>query len=149
MPASFGVTVHKFIRKRNYWAFLPVLVLLRVAIPVDANATTDWLVPWEEDETTKKSCCPSDYDSGWATELAKTACTVMREGKPFTASIIFAVASHAVDYNDQLTIHGDSADMEILSLEIGNAIVSECRTTAVNAFDAESIPVSEQIYFRK
>ena len=33
----------KFIRKRSYWAFLPVLVLLRVAIPVDANATTDWL----------------------------------------------------------------------------------------------------------
>ena len=59
------------------------------------------------------------------------------------------MASHAVDYNDQLTIHGDTADMEILSLEIGNAIVSECRTTAVNAFDAESIPVSEQIYFKQ
>ena len=141
--------MRNFIRKRSYWAFLPVLVLLRVALPVDANATTDWLVPWEEDEPEEVVLPEGDYDSGWATELAKTACTVMREGKPFTASIIFAVASHAVDYNDQLTIHGDSADMEILSLEIGNAIVSECRTTAVNAFDAESIPVSEQIYFHK
>jgi hypothetical protein len=140
----------KFIRKRNYWAFLPLFVLLRIAIPVDANATTDWLTPWEEDESTEEVVLPEgDYDSGWATELAKTACTVMREGKPFTASIIFAVASHAVDYNDQLTIHGDTADMEILSLEIGNAIVSECRTTAVNAFDAESIPVSEQVYFKQ
>ena len=141
--------MHKFIRKRSYWAFLPIFILLRIAIPVDANATTDWLVPWEEDEPEEVVLPEGDYDSGWATELAKTACTVMREGKPFTASIIFAVASHAVDYNDQLTIHGDSADMEILSLEIGNAIVSECRTTAVNAFDAESIPVSQQIYFRK
>ena len=142
--------MHKFIRKRSYWAFLPVLVLLRVAIPVDANATTDWLVPWEEDEPVEEAVLPEgDYDSGWATELAKTACTVMKEGKPFTASIIFATASHAVDYNDQLTIHGDTADMEILSLEIGNAIVSECRTTAVNAFDAESIPVSQQVYFKQ
>ena len=142
--------MHKFIRKRNYWAFLPLFVLLRVAIPVDANATTDWLVPWEEDEPTEEVVLPEgDYDAGWATELAKTACTVMKEGKPFTASIIFAVASHAVDYNDQLTIQGDTADMEILSLEIGNAIVSECRTTAVNAFDAESIPVSQQVYFKQ
>ena len=142
--------MRNFIRKRSYWAFLPVLVLLRVALPVEATVVTDWLVPWEEDESTEEVVLPEgDYDSGWATELAKTACTVMKEGKPFTASIIFAVASHAVDYNDQLTIQGDTADMEILSLEIGNAIVSECRTTAVNAFDAESIPVSQQIYFRK
>ena len=49
--------MHKFIRKRSYWAFLPLFVLLRVAIPVDANATTDWLVPWEEDEPPKKLCC--------------------------------------------------------------------------------------------
>ena len=48
----------KFIRKRNYWAFLPLFVLLRVALPVDANATTDWLTPWEEESPQKKSCCP-------------------------------------------------------------------------------------------
>ena len=141
--------MHKFIRKRSYWAFLPVLVLLRVAIPIDANATTDWLVPWEEDDPEEVVLPEGDYDSGWATELAKTACYSMEEGKSFTASIIFAVASHAVDYNDQLTIHGDTADPQVLSLEIGNAIVAECRVTAVNSFDAESIPVSEQIYFQK
>ena len=143
----------KFIRKRSYWAFLPLFVLLRVALPVDANAdaTTDWLAPWDEEELTEEvtEAPQGEVDPTWATELAKTACTVMKEGKSFTASIIFATASHAVDYNDQLTIHGDTADMEILSLEIGNAIVSECRTTAVNAFDAESIPVSEQIYFKQ
>ena len=135
--------MHKFIRKRSYWAFLPVLVLLRVAIPVDANATTDWLVPWEEDEPEEVVLPEGDYDAGWATELAKTACTVMKEGKSFTASIIFATASHATDYNDQAI--RDDADMEILSLEIGNAIQSECRETAVLAFDEESIPVSEQL----
>jgi hypothetical protein len=139
----------KFIRKRNYWAFLPLFVLLRVAIPVDANATTDWLTPWEEDEPTEEviEAPQGEADPTWATELAKTACYAMKEGKSFTASIIFATASHATDYNDQAI--RDDADMEILSLEIGNAIVSECRTTAVNAFDAESIPVSEQVYFKQ
>ena len=136
----------KFIRKRNYWAFLPIFILLRIALPVDASDDTDWLTPWEEDETEEVTTAPQgEADPTWATELAKTACYSMKEGKSFTASIIFATASHAVDYNDQLTIHGDSADMEILSLEIGNAIQSECRETAVLAFDEESIPVSEQI----
>jgi phosphotransferase system HPr-like phosphotransfer protein len=103
-------------------------------------------VPWEEDTPEEVTTAPQgDYDAGWATELAKTACYAMKEGKSFTASIIFATASHAVDYNDQLTIHGDTADMEVLSLEIGNAIQSECRETAVLAFDEESIPVSEQL----
>ena len=134
----------KFIRKRAYWSFLPLFILLRVALPVDANATTDWLVPWEEDEPTEEVVLPEgDYDAGWATELAKTACYAMKEGKSFTASIIFATASHAVDYNDE-AIKPD-ADMEILSLEIGNAIQSTCRKTAVLAFDEESIPLSEQI----
>ena len=140
----------KFIRKRNYWAFLPLFVLLRVALPVNADVGYDWLTPWEEEPTEEVTEAPQgEVDPTWATELAKTACYAMKEGKSFTASIIFATASHAVDYNDQFTIHGDTADMEILSLEIGNAIVSECRTTAVNAFDAESIPVSEQIYFKQ
>ena len=139
----------KFIRKRNYWALLPLFILLRVALPVDASNDIDWMdVPIEEDIPEQVPSTPAgDYDAGWATELAKTACYAMKEGKSFTASIIFATASHATDYNDQAI--RDDADMEILSLEIGNAIVSECRTTAVNAFDAESIPVSEQVYFHK
>ena len=136
----------KFIRKRNYWAFLPIFILLRIALPVDASDDTDWLTPWEEDETEEVTTAPQgEADPTWATELAKTACYSMKEGKSFTASIIFATASHAVDYNDQLTIQGDTADMEILSLEIGNAIQSECRETAVLAFDEESIPVSETL----
>jgi hypothetical protein len=140
----------KFIRKRNYWAFLPIFVLLRVALPVNADAGYDWMTPWEEEPTEEVTEAPQgEADPTWATELAKTACKVMCEGTGFTASIIFATASHAVDYNDQLVIQGDTADMEILSLEIGNAIVSECRTTAVNAFDAESIPVSQQVYFKQ
>lgn len=135
----------KFIKKRNYWAFLPIFILLRIALPVDANDDTDWLdVPWEEDTPEEVTTAPQgDYDAGWATELAKTACYAMKEGKSFTASIIFATASHATDYNDQAI--RDDADMEILSLEIGNAIQSECRETAVLAFDEESIPVSETI----
>lgn len=135
----------KFIRKRNYWAFLPIFILLRIALPVDANDDTDWLdVPWQEDTSEEVTTAPQgDYDAGWATELAKTACYAMKEGKSFTASIIFATASHATDYNDQAI--RDDADMEILSLEIGNAIQSECRETAVLAFDEESIPVSETL----
>ena len=134
----------KFIRKRNYWAFLPIFILLRVALPVDASDDTDWLTPWEEDETEEVTSAPQgEADPTWATELAKTACYAMKEGKSFTASIIFATASHATDYNDQAI--RDDADMEILSLEIGNAIQSECRETAVLAFDEESIPVSEQL----
>ena len=134
----------KFIRKRNYWAFLPIFILLRIALPVDASDDTDWLTPWEEDETEEVTTAPQgEADPTWATELAKTACYAMKEGKSFTASIIFATASHATDYNDQAI--RDDADMEILSLEIGNAIQSECRETAVLAFDEESIPVSEQI----
>ena len=137
----------RFIKKRTYWAFLPLFILLRVALPVNATDDIDWMdVPIEEESPEQVTSAPvGDYDAGWATELAKTACYSMKEGRSFTASIIFATASHAVDYNDQLTIHGDSADMEILSLEIGNAIQSECRETAVLAFDEESIPVSEQI----
>ena len=136
-----------FVRKRNYWAFLPIFILLRIALPVDASDDTDWLdVPWDEEPTEEVTAAPQgEADPTWAAELAKTACTVMKEGKSFTASIIFATASHAVDYNDQLTIQGDTADMEILSLEIGNAIQSECRETAVLAFDEESIPVSETL----
>ena len=138
----------KFIRKRNYWAFLPVFILLRIALPVDASDDVDWLTPWEEEPAEEVTDAPqADADPTWATELAKTACYAMKEGKPFTASIIFATASHATDYNDQAI--RDDADIEILSLEIGNAIVSECRTTAVNAFDAESIPVSQQVYFKQ
>ena len=138
----------KFIRKRNYWAFLPIFILLRIALPVDASDDTDWLTPWEEDETEEVTTAPQgEADPTWATELAKTACYAMKEGKSFTASIIFATASHATDYNDQAI--RDDADMEILSLEIGNAIVAECRVTAVNAFDEESSPVSQQVYFRK
>jgi hypothetical protein len=134
----------KFITKRNYWAFLPIFILLRVALPVDASDDTDWLTPWEEDETEEVTSAPQgEADPTWATELAKTACYAMKEGKSFTASIIFATASHATDYNDQAI--RDDADMEILSLEIGNAIQSECRETAVLAFDEESIPVSEQL----
>ena len=137
----------KFIRKRAYWSFLPLFILLRIALPVDASDDIDWMdVPIEDETPEQVTSAPAgDYDAGWATELAKTACYAMKEGKSFTASIIFATASHAVDYNDQLTIHGDSADMEILSLEIGNAIQSTCRETAVLAFDEESIPVSEQL----
>ena len=135
--------MRNFIRKRSYWAFLPLFILLRVALPVGASDDIDWMdVPWEED-TPEEIAVPADYDAGWATELAKTACYAMREGKSFTASIIFATASHAVDYNDQAI--RDDADMEILSLEIGNAIQSTCRETAVLAFDEESIPVSEQL----
>ena len=135
----------KFIKKRNYWAFLPLFILLRIALPVDASDDIDWMdTPWEEDTPEEVTSAPAgDYDAGWATELAKTACYAMKEGRSFTASIIFATASHAVDYNDQV-IKPD-ADMEILSLEIGNAIQSECRETAVLAFDEESIPVSEQL----
>lgn len=133
----------KFIRKRNYWAFLPLFILLRIALPVDASDDTDWMaVPWEED-TPEEIAAPADYDPGWATELAKTACYSMKEGNSFTASIIFATASHAVDYNDEAI--KDDADMEILSLDIGNAIQSECRETAVLAFNEESIPISEQL----
>ena len=137
----------RFIRKRAYWSFLPLFILLRVALPVDASNDIDWMdVPIEEETSEEVTSAPAgDYDAGWATELAKTACYAMKEGKSFTASIIFATASHAVDYNDQLTIHGDTADMEILSLEIGNAIQSTCRETAVLAFDEESIPVSSQL----
>ena len=135
----------KFIRKRAYWSFLPLFILLRVALPVDASDDIDWMdVPWEEDTPEEVTSAPvADYDAGWATELAKTACYAMKEGRSFTASIIFATASHAVDYNDE-AIKPD-ADMEILSLEIGNAIQSTCRETAVLAFDEESIPVSEQL----
>ena len=135
----------RFIRKRNYWAFLPIFILLRIALPVDANDDTDWLdTPWEEDTPEEVTTAPQgEADPTWATELAKTACYAMKEGKSFTASIIFATASHATDYNDQAI--RDDADMEVLSLEIGNAIQSECRETAVLAFDEESIPVSEQL----
>ena len=134
----------KFIRKRAYWSFLPIFILLRIALPVDASDDIDWMdVPIEDETPEQVTSAPVDYDAGWATELAKTACYAMKEGRSFTASIIFATASHAVDYNDQV-IKPD-ADMEILSLEIGNAIQSECRETAVLAFDEESIPVSEQI----
>ena len=136
----------KFIKKRTYWAFLPLFILLRVALPVNATDGIDWMdVPIEEEPPEQVTSAPAgEYDAGWATELAKTACYAMKEGKSFTASIIFATASHAVDYNDQLTIR-DDADMEILSLEIGNAIQSTCRETAVLAFDEESIPVSSQL----
>ena len=135
----------KFIKKRNYWAFLPLFILLRVALPVNATDGIDWMdVPIDEEPPEQVTSAPvGDYDAGWATELAKTACYAMKEGRSFTASIIFATASHAVDYNDE-AIKPD-ADMEILSLEIGNAIQSTCRKTAVLAFDEESIPVSEQI----
>ena len=51
----------------------------------------------------------------------------MKEGKAFHGFHHFATASHATDYNDQAI--RDDADIEILSLEIGNAIVSECRVT--------------------
>ena len=135
----------KFIRKRAYWSFLPLFILLRVVLPVGASDDIDWMdVPIEDETPEQVTSAPAgDYDAGWATELAKTACYAMKEGKSFTASIIFATASHAVDYNDQAI--RDDADMEILSLEIGNAIQSTCRETAVLAFDEESIPVSEQL----
>ena len=138
--------MHKFVRKRNYWAFLPIFILLRIALPVSADdGDVDWLAnPWSDDEPEEVIQLPEDYDGAWATELAKTACYAMKEGKSFTASILFATASHAVDYNDQLTIN-DNADMEILSLEIGTAIQAQCRETAVKAFDQESIPVSDQL----
>ena len=74
--------------------------------------------------------------STWVDELAKTACYAMVEGKS-SPHPSFCTASHAVDYNDQLTIN-DNADMEILSLEIGTAIQAQCRETAVKAFDQES-----------
>ena len=90
-----------------------------LALPFDVGY--DWLTPGKRPTEVRKHLKAKLIPLG--TELAKTACYAMKEGV-FHGFHHFATASPPL-MNDQAI--RDDADIEILSLEIGNAIVRMSR----------------------